>query len=62
LESVDLIRAIELHRLSHIAFWDATLMQAARLSGASILYSEHLAQGDAIIGGIKVVNPFAQKP
>jgi predicted nucleic acid-binding protein len=58
LESGDVIRAIELHRLSHISFWDALIVQAARLSGAATLYSEDM-QGDALIGGVKVVNPFA---
>ena len=59
LESADVVRAIELHRLSHISFWDALIVQAARLSGAVTLYSEDM-QRDAFIGGIKVVNPFTR--
>jgi predicted nucleic acid-binding protein len=59
LEPNDVIRAIELHRLSHISSWDALIVQAARLSGAATLYSEDM-QSDAVIGGIKVVNPFAR--
>jgi predicted nucleic acid-binding protein len=58
LESNDVIRAIELHRLSQLSFWDALIVQAARLSGAVTLYSEDL-QADSVIAGIKVINPFA---
>ena len=58
LESTDVVRAIEQHRLSQISFWDALIVQAARLSGAATLFSEDL-QTDSVIGGIKVINPFA---
>ena len=58
LESADVIGAIELHRLSQISFWDALIVQAARLSGAATLFSEDL-QTDSVVGGIKVINPFA---
>ncbi len=61
LESTDVVRAIELHRLSQISFWDALIVQAARVSGAPILYSEDF-QTDSVIGGIKVINPFPNSP
>jgi len=59
LDAGDAIAAIELHRLSRISFWDALIVQAARLAGAAVLYSEDLAGGSAI-GGVRVVNPFAK--
>jgi predicted nucleic acid-binding protein len=59
LEPTDVLRAIELHRLSHVSFWDALIVQAARLSGAATLYSEDM-QADSIVGGVKVINPFAR--
>jgi predicted nucleic acid-binding protein len=53
----DVIAAIELHRLARISFWDALIVQAAQLAGATVLYSEDLAHGSTI-GGVPVVNPF----
>jgi predicted nucleic acid-binding protein len=57
LETSDVIKAIELHRLSQISFWDALIVHAARSAGATVLYSEDL-QSDSIIGGVRIVNPF----
>ena len=56
-EPEDVVRAIELHRLARISFWDALIVHAARLSGAAVLYSEDL-QGGATTGGVRIVNPF----
>jgi|SRR5947209_17972531 len=56
-EVSDIIAAIELRRLIQISFWDAMIIHAARLSGASVLYSEDFQHG-SILGGVKVVNPF----
>ncbi len=53
----DVVRAIELHRLHHISFWDAMIIHAAHISGAEVLYSEDLQQ-DWRIGSLRVVNPF----
>jgi predicted nucleic acid-binding protein len=53
----DVIAAIELHRLTAISFWDALIVQAARSAGAAVLYSEDLQPG-AVIGGVRVVDPF----
>jgi predicted nucleic acid-binding protein len=56
-EASDVIAAIELHRLSRISFWDAMIVHAARIAGATILYTEDLQHG-AVIGGVPVINPF----
>jgi predicted nucleic acid-binding protein len=53
----DVIAAIELHRLTRTSFWDALIVQAARIAGATVLYSEDFQHG-ARLGGIPVVNPF----
>jgi predicted nucleic acid-binding protein len=53
----DVIAAIELHRLTRVSFWDATIVHAARLAGADILYSEDLQHG-AVLGGVRIDNPF----
>jgi len=57
-EPSDLIAAIELHRLTQISFWDALVVHAARSAGVQALYSEDLQPG-AVLGGVRVVNPFA---
>jgi len=57
----DVIAAIEIHRLNQISFWDAMILHAAALSGATVLFSEDLQAGYQR-GGIRVVNPFAEFP
>ncbi|MGP8244809.1 MAG: PIN domain-containing protein [Bryobacteraceae bacterium] len=54
----DVVAAIELHRLTQMSFWDALIVQAARSAGAAVLYSENFQSG-AVLGGVRVVNPFA---
>lgn len=56
-EIADLIAAIELHRLIPISLWDAMIVHAARIGGATVLYSEDLQHGK-VLGGVRVVNPF----
>jgi predicted nucleic acid-binding protein len=53
----DVISAIELYRLSKISFWDAMIVHAARIAGASVLYSEDMRHG-AAIGGVSIIDPF----
>jgi predicted nucleic acid-binding protein len=57
-EPADVIAAIELHRLTRISFWDALIVHAARSAGVQVLYSEDLQPG-SVVGGVRVVNPFA---
>lgn len=54
---MDVVASIELHRLTQISFWDAMIVHAARIGGASVLYSEDLQHGK-VLGGVRVVNPF----
>lgn len=56
-EASDVVAAIELHRLARISFWDALIVHAARLGGASVLYSEDFQDG-SILSGVRIVNPF----
>ena len=53
----DVIASIELHRLTRISFWDAMIVHAARIAGATKLYTEDLQHGSTI-GGVSIVNPF----
>ena len=54
-ESVSEALAIE--RRYNISFWDALIIQAAGSSGASVVYSEDLADGQSY-GPLRVVNPL----
>jgi predicted nucleic acid-binding protein len=53
----DVLAAIELHRLTRISFWDALIVQAARVAGATVLYTEDFQHGGTL-GGVPIVNPF----
>lgn len=44
--------------LTRISFWDALIAHAARISGATVLYSEDFQAG-AVLAGVRVVNPFS---
>jgi len=45
---------------ARISFWDALVVVAAARSGASILYTEDLNDGQELLG-VKVRNPFADR-
>lgn len=51
------LRATELGEAAEIGFWDALIVAAAEQSGAEILYSEDLNDGQ-VIAGVRVVNPL----
>ncbi len=53
----DVLTASELSEKQQLSFWDALIVIAAQLSGASTLYSEDLQHGQHI-GSVKIVNPF----
>ena len=53
-----LLAAIDLQRLNSISFWDAMIVQAARVAGCAALFSEDMNAGQTI-AGVKVLNPFA---
>lgn len=42
------------HRLS---FWDALVLQGARVAGADLLLTDDLRHGQ-VIDGVRIVNPF----
>jgi predicted nucleic acid-binding protein len=53
----DIISSSELEQRYQLSFWDALIVIAAQVSGAAILVSEDLQDGQQI-GSIKVANPF----
>jgi predicted nucleic acid-binding protein len=52
-----ILQALDIEARYRISFWDALIIQAAEVSGASILYSEDLSGGQTY-DSIRVVNPF----
>lgn len=44
-------------RRNHISPWDAMIVQSAKVSGCTTLYSEDLNAGQSF-GGVRIVNPF----
>ncbi len=53
----DVISASELEELHHLSFWDALIVIAAQMSGATTLMSEDLQDGRQI-GSLKIINPL----
>ncbi len=52
-----ILEAIDLESRYQISFWDALVIQAAQVSGAEILYSEDLSDGQTY-GSVRVINPL----
>ncbi len=52
-----ILEALDLEAQYQISFWDALIIQAAHVSGADVLYSEDLSDGQAY-GAVPVINPF----
>lgn len=51
------IEALAIEHRYNISFWDALIIQAAGTSGAAVVYSEDLADGQSY-GALRVVNPL----
>jgi len=52
-----ILEAIDIEARYQISFWDALVIQGAQASGAEILYSEDLSDGQ-LYGRVTVRNPF----
>ena len=52
-----ILEALDLEARYQISFWDALVLQAAQASGAEVLYSEDLSDGQRY-GSVTVVNPL----
>jgi predicted nucleic acid-binding protein len=52
-----ILGALEIEARYEISFWDALIVHAAQRSGAEILYSEDLNDGQTY-GSVRVVNPL----
>jgi predicted nucleic acid-binding protein len=52
-----ILEALDLEARYQISFWDALVVEAAQASGAEILYSEDLSDGQSY-GSLRVVDPL----
>jgi predicted nucleic acid-binding protein len=52
-----ILGALDLEAQHRVSFWDALVLHAAQVSGAEVLYSEDLSDGQAY-GSVRVVNPL----
>jgi predicted nucleic acid-binding protein len=57
LTGATVVRASEISEVWQISFWDAMIVAAAEQSGAAILLTEDLNDGQ-IIAGVRIQNPF----
>ena len=55
-----ILEALDLEQRYRISFWDALIVHAAEASGASVLYSEDLSNGQRY-GAVDVVNPLVPR-
>ena len=53
--------ALDLTQLHSLSFYDGVIVQAAQRSGCAELLSEDLQTG-AVLGAMRIVNPFAAAP
>ena len=51
------LEALAIEQRYNISFWDALIIQAAGSAGASVVYSEYLADGQTY-GSLRVVSPL----
>jgi predicted nucleic acid-binding protein len=52
-----ILEALDLESRYQISFWDALVLHAAEASGAEVLYSEDLSDGQKY-GSVTVINPL----
>jgi len=53
------VQALDLEARYRISFWDALILHAAEMAGATVLYSEDLAAGQSY-SSIRVINPLRE--
>jgi predicted nucleic acid-binding protein len=52
-----ILEALDIEARYQLSFWDALVVQAAQASGAEVLYSEDLSDGQRY-GSVRVINPM----
>lgn len=60
IDAQTILAAIKITHHYRYSFWDSLIIQAALRSGARILYSENLHDGQ-VIDKLRIQNPFAER-
>ena len=50
-------RVVQIADRYRISYWDAAILEAARMQGCDAVYSEDLSEGQ-VYEGVEVINPF----
>lgn len=58
IEAASILEAVDLSRLHGFSLWDCLILEAAAVSGCTVVYTEDLHHGQ-VVRGVEVVNPFA---
>ena len=58
-DGASVLRAVEIEQRYQLSFWDSMIVQAAKESGATLLYSEDLNHSQ-VLAGVRVHNPFME--
>jgi predicted nucleic acid-binding protein len=53
-----ILAATRIEEAHQVSFWDALILEAARIAGAELLLTEELGHGQ-VIEGVRIENPFA---
>ncbi len=54
-----ILSATRIEEANQVSFWDALILEAARIAGAEVLLTEDLGHGQ-VIEGVRIENPFAE--
>ena len=57
-DPASVLQASEIQQRYQLSYWDALIVHAAAISGASVLYSEDFNSGQ-LIEGVRVINPVS---
>lgn len=57
IEHIDIVQAIDIHRLHSFSFWDSLIIRMAQKTNCTVLYSEDMQHGQQL-GSLKITNPF----
>jgi len=58
MDPIAILAATRIEEAHGVSFWDALILEAARIAGAELLLTEDLGHGQ-IIEGVRIENPFA---
>ena len=58
IETVNILKAIELNKQHQYSYWDSSVIAAALLNNCHSLYSEDMQHNQLIENSLRIINPF----